>query len=286
MDKKTIIITGASSGIGKAAAKLLKEKGHEVVIVGRSPERTKAVGEELGVDYYIADFTKLNDVRELGQKLHDKYPRIDVLINNAGGIYRDKREVTVDGNERTFQTCHLAHFLLTNILLDTLIESKASIINTSSVGAAGLSKLDIHDLNLEKKYANTIAYGNAKLEVTLFAKEFNRRYGKLGVSMASFHPGNVMTNFASEADGFIHSLYKSAIKSGFTRKIFSMIGPDEGADTLVWLASTEPGKDWQPGNYYYKRKIAKTHKLADDPATAKSLWEQSEKLCGVTYPVL
>ena len=286
MDKKTIIITGASSGIGKAAAKLLKEKGHEVVIVGRSPVRTKAVGEELGVDYYIADFTKLNDVRELGQKLHDKYPRIDVLINNAGGIYRDKREVTVDGNERTFQTCHLAHFLLTNILLDTLIESKASIINTSSVGAAGLSKLDIHDLNLEKKYANTIAYGNAKLEVTLFAKEFNRRYGKLGVSMASFHPGNVLTNFASEADGFIHSMYSLALKSKIMQALFAMIGPEEGADTLVWLATTEPGKDWQPGNYYYKRKIARTHKLADDPAVAKSLWEQSEKMCGLTYPVL
>ena len=286
MDKKTIIITGASSGIGKAAAKLLKEKGHEVVIVGRSPERTKAVGEELGVDYYIADFTKLNDVRELGQKLHDKYPRIDVLINNAGGIYRDKREVTVDGNERTFQTCHLAHFLLTNILLDTLIENKASIINTSSVGAAGLSKLDIHDLNLEKKYANTIAYGNAKLEVTLFAKEFNRRYGKLGVSMASFHPGNVLTNFASEADGFIHSMYSLALKSKIMQALFAMIGPEEGADTLVWLATTEPGKDWQPGNYYYKRRITKTHKLADDPVVAKSLWEQSEKLCGVTYPVL
>ena len=284
MDKKTIIITGASSGIGKAAAKLLKEKGHEVVIVGRSPERTKAVGEELGVDYYIADFTKLNDVRELGQKLHDKYPRIDVLINNAGGIYRDKREVTVDGNERTFQTCHLAHFLLTNILLDTLIESKASIINTSSVGAAGLSKLDIHDLNLEKKYANTIAYGNAKLEVTLFAKEFNRRYGKLGVSMASFHPGNVLTNFASEADGFIHSMYSLALKSKIMQALFAMIGPEEGADTLVWLATTEPGKDWQPGNYYYKRRITKTHKLADDPVVAKSLWEQSETMTGCKYP--
>ena len=286
MNGKTVIVTGASSGIGKAAAEQLKAKGANVVIIGRDPERTKAVGEALNAPYYTADFTDLAQVRELGEKLHAAYPHIDVLINNAGGIYRDKREVTVDGNERTFQTCHLAHFLLTYILLDTLIESKASIINTSSVGAAGLSKLDIHDLNLEKKYANTIAYGNAKLEVTLFAKEFNRRYGKLGVSMASFHPGNVMTNFASEADGFIHSLYKSAIKSGFTRKIFSMIGPDEGADTLVWLASTEPGKDWQPGNYYYKRKIAKTHKLADDPATAKSLWEQSEKLCGVTYPVL
>ncbi len=286
MNEKTVIVTGASSGIGKAAAEQLKAKGANVVIIGRDPERTKAVGEALNAPYYTADFTDLAQVRELGEKLHAAYPHIDVLINNAGGIYRDKREVTVDGNERTFQTCHLAHFLLTNILLDTLIESKASIINTSSVGAAGLSKLDIHDLNLEKKYANTIAYGNAKLEVTLFAKEFNRRYGKLGVNMVSFHPGNVLTNFASEADGFIHSMYSLALKSKIMQALFAMIGPEEGADTLVWLATTEPGKDWQPGNYYYKRRITKTHKLADDPVVAKSLWEQSERLCGVTYPVL
>ena len=286
MDKKTIIITGASSGIGKAAAKLLKEKGHEVVIVGRSPERTKAVGEELGVDYYIADFTKLNDVRELGQKLHDKYPRIDVLFNNAGGIYKKERTVTEDGYEKTFQICHLAHFLLTGILLDTLIASKATVINTSSSGAAGLSKLDINDLNLEKKYTNAIAYGNAKLEVTLFAKEFNRRYGKTGVSMVSFHPGNVITNFASGSDGMIKGMYTASMKSKLVKKLLVMITPEEGADTPVWLATTEAGKDWQPGNYYYKRKIAKTHKLADDPAVAKSLWEQSEKMCGLTYPVL
>ena len=286
MEKKTVIITGASSGIGKAAAKQLKAKGADVVIVGRDPGKTKAVGEALNVPYYVADFTDLAQVRKLGETLRAAYPRIDVLINNAGGIYRDKREVTKDGFERTFQTCHLSHFLLTNILLDNLIESKAAVINTSSVGAAGLSKLDINDLNLEKKYSNTAAYGNAKLEVTLFAKEFNRRYGKLGVNMVSFHPGNVLTNFASEADGFIHSMYSLALKSKIMQALFAMIGPEEGADTLVWLATTEPGKDWQPGNYYYKRKIARTHKLADDPATAKSLWEQSEKLCGVTYPVL
>lgn len=108
MEKKTIIITGASSGIGKAAAKLLKDKGHEVVIVGCSPERTKAVGEELGVDYYIADFTRLSKVRELGNKLKEKYAKIDVLFNNAGGIYQKEREVTEDGYEKTFQICHLS----------------------------------------------------------------------------------------------------------------------------------------------------------------------------------
>ena len=107
MEKKTVIITGASSGIGKAAAKQLKAKGADVVIVGRDPEKTKAVGEALNVPYYVADFTDLAQVRKLGETLRAAYPRIDVLINNAGGIYRDKREVTKDGFERTFRpaTC-------------------------------------------------------------------------------------------------------------------------------------------------------------------------------------
>ena len=286
MKDKTVIVTGGSSGIGEAIARQLKAKGANVIIVGKEKDKTEKVAKVLNVPYYFADFTNLDEVRELGKKLHDAYSKIDVLFNNAGGIYKAKREVTTDGYERTFQTCHLAHFLLTNILLDRLIASKAIIINTSSVGAQGLSKLDINDLNLEKKYSNTRAYGNAKLEGILFAKEFNRRYGKTGATMVAFHPGNVLTNFASEADGFIHALYNSASKNSFTRKIFSMIDSDKGADTAVWLATTTPNKDWKPGEYYYKRKITKTHKLAYDPNIAKSLWEQSEKMTNVKYPIL
>lgn len=153
MKNKTVIITGASSGIGKAAAQQLKAKGANVVIIGRSPEKTKAAAKEIGAPYYIADFTKLNEVRDLGKKLHEAYQQIDVLINNAGGIYRNRREVTIDGYEKTFQICHLAHFLLTGMLMDTLIASKAIVINTSSVGAQGLSRLDIDDLNLKKNTA-------------------------------------------------------------------------------------------------------------------------------------
>lgn len=102
--------------------------------------------------------------------------------------------------------------------------------------------------------------------------------------MVAFHPGNVLTNFVSEADGFIHSMYSLALKSKVMQKLFAMILPDEGADTAVWLATKEPRKDWQPGNYYYKRKITKTHKLADDEKTARSLWDQSEKMTGIQYP--
>ncbi|MFD0896574.1 SDR family NAD(P)-dependent oxidoreductase [Loigolactobacillus binensis] len=278
MTEKTVIITGGSDGIGKAAARLLKEQGAQVVIVGRSPQKTKAVGTALKVPYYIADFTKLAEVRALGNQLHAKYPQIDVLFNNAGGVY-GKREVTVDGFEKTFQINYLAHFLLTDILLDTLIASQATIINTSSIGNSGLSKLDINDLNLETKYSRTRAYGNAKLEVILFAKEFNRRYGQKGVSMVAFHPGNVVTNFGAESPGMMHVMYHT-----FVQKLMGMIPPEKGADTAIWLATTTPGKDWQPGEYYYKRKIAKAHKLAYDKDIARSLWTQSEEMIGERYP--
>lgn len=283
MKDKTVIITGASDGIGRAIARQLKEKGANVVVIGRSPEKTKAVGKELNVPYYIADFTKLDEVRELGKKLKDEYPQIDVLFNNAGGIY-GKRVVTVDGFEKTFQINHLAHFLLTDILFDTLAKSKATVIKTSSVGNSGLNKLDINDLKMEKKYSNTSAYGNAKLENILFAKEFNRRYGKTGISMVAFHPGNVLSSFAAGADGFIHTMYQFAVKFKFAQKLFAMIQPEEATDTPVWLATTTPGKDWKPGEYYYKRKITKAHKMAYDEAIARSLWEQSEKMAGVKYP--
>lgn len=278
MTKKTVIITGGSDGIGKAAARLLKKQGANVVIVGRSPQKTRAVGTELDVPYYITDFTKLEEVRSLGEQLRTKYPQIDVLFNNAGGVYGE-REVTVDGFEKTFQINYLAHFLLTNILLDILIASKATIINTSSSGNSGLSKLDINDLNLEHKYSRTRAYGNAKLEVILFAKEFNRRYGQKGVSMVAFHPGNVVTNFGAESPGMMHVMYHT-----FVQKLMGMIPPEKGADTAIWLATTTPNKDWQPGEYYYKHKIIKAHKLAYDKDIARSLWEQSETMIGEKYP--
>ncbi|MBA1434723.1 SDR family NAD(P)-dependent oxidoreductase [Bombilactobacillus bombi] len=283
MNGKTVIVTGASDGIGKAIATQMKEKGYQVVIIGRSPKKTMAVGKELNVPYYVTDFTKLDEVRKLGQALKEKYPKIHILFNNAGGIY-GKRVVTVDGFEKTFQINYLAHFLLTQILFDNLVAGHATVINTSSVGNSVLSKLDINDLNMEKKYSNTSAYGNAKLEGILFAKEFTKRYGNSGVSMVAFHPGNVLSNFASEAEGFIHGMYSFALRSKFAQRIFSMIPPDQGADTGVWLATTQPVKDWQPGQYYYKRKIAKPHKLANDSEVARSLWDQSEKMAGVVYP--
>ncbi|MFZ1249998.1 MAG: SDR family NAD(P)-dependent oxidoreductase [Candidatus Microsaccharimonas sp.] len=269
---KTIIITGASDGIGKVAAEAFHEQGETVVIVGRSPEKTKAIAKELGVDYYVSDFAKLDDVKKLAKKLQKAYPKIDVLINNAGGIF-GKHQVTIDGYEKTMQVNHLAHFLLTELLMDTLIASKATIINTSSIANEILSKLDIADLNMKKKHTPNSAYGNAKLENILFTKELERRYGKKGIHAVAFHPGNVATNFASNTTSVLRFMYQTPLK-----RLARLISPEQGADTMLWLVNSQPNVDWKPGEYYVRRKITKAHALAYDEDVAKSLWKQSEEM--------
>lgn len=276
MQHKTIIITGASDGIGKEAARLLSEQGASVVIVGRSPKKTRAVAEKYGLPFFIADFSRLNDVRELGKKLRSTYPRIDVLINNAGGLFGE-REVTVDGYEKTMQVNHLAHFLLTNILLDTLVASKATVINTSSIAHKTFSKLDINDLNMEHSFTPNRAYGNAKLENILFTKELHARYGAKGLSAAAFHPGIVTTSFASDTTSYLRYIYRIPVLS----RLFRLLPAEQGADTMVWLASSTPGKDWISGEYYYKRKISRSHDTANDAVIARQLWDKSEQMTGL-----
>src|ERR1700729_1621679 len=148
---KTIVIPGAGDGIGAAGARQLHKDGHRVVIVGRSPAKSQAVARELGADHFLADFTRLDDVRKLAARLDRACPRIDVLVNNAGGIFGDRAK-TADGFEQTFQVNHLAPFLLTNLLMDKLLASRASVIQTSSSGARLFGKLDLDDLNQDKDF--------------------------------------------------------------------------------------------------------------------------------------
>ena len=144
---KVIVITGASDGIGAAAAQLLKAQGAQVVIVGRSPQKTKKMAHLLDAPSYLADFTRLDDVRKLASDLKNDFPRIDVLANNAGGVMGE-RTLTSDGHEMTIQVNHLAPFLLTNLLLDTLVSSRASVIATSSFAHRMAGKLDLGTLEL------------------------------------------------------------------------------------------------------------------------------------------
>ncbi|GAA2234500.1 SDR family oxidoreductase [Promicromonospora sukumoe] len=272
MTSKTIVITGASDGIGAAGARRLHQDGHNVVVVGRSPQKTRAIAHELGADSFVADFATLGEVRELAAALDARYPVIDVLVNNAGGIFGDRTR-TVDGFEKTFQVNHLAPFLLTQLLLDTLIASSATVIQTSSSGARLFGKLAIEDLNHNKDFTPQLAYGTVKLENILFTKELHRRYNGQGVSAAAFHPGAVATSFATESDSFMRRIYSSRLGRAL------MVSPEKGANQMVWLAESRPGADWHSGTYYEGRKPARRNNpQALDMDLARQLWDRSEQL--------
>ena len=275
MTSQTIVITGASDGIGAAAARRLSADGNTVVLVGRSAAKTAAVADELGAPYHLADFSDLDEVRALADTLAAAYPQIDVLANNAGGIM-GPRQLTGDGFELTFQVNHLAPFLLTNRLLPVLTASRAKVIQTASIAARLFGHLDLDDLGLEKGYSPDHAYGNGKLENILFTRELDRRYGDQGIAAAAFHPGVVGTNFASDTTHPMRFLYHTpVIKNLFT------ISPARGARGLVWLAENEPGTTWPKGEYFEHNKVARSNPQARDAALAAALWDRSAELVGL-----
>jgi NAD(P)-dependent dehydrogenase (short-subunit alcohol dehydrogenase family) len=182
--------------------------------------------------------------------------------------------LTVDGHELTMQVNYLAAFLLTSLLLDTLIASKATVIATSSIAHQGAGKIDLDDIEFEHGYTSKRAYGRAKLMDILFTKELNRRYDAQGIAAVAFHPGVVRTSFSSEFRGGWSFVYTTFLKH-------LLISPAEGADTLVWLATSEPRKDWKAGEYYVKRKIARSSQQSQDPKLAHDLWKKSANLLSI-----
>lgn len=266
---KTIVVTGASSGIGAAAARRLAGDGATVVIVGRDERRTNAIADELGADRHVVDFTRLDDVRALADKLN-KLDRIDVLANNAGGMFSE-RLITEDGFEMTFQVNHLAGFVLTQALLPKLLESRGSVVNTSS--AANFSgRIDLGNLQLTEGWTAWKAYANAKLANVLFTRGLHEHYVLEGLSSAAFHPGVVATAFGSSMGGFAGKL----VAFPPVRRL--MVTPEQGADTLVWLAQGTPPRDWASGKYYDKRRIKRPNKQAEDAALVEAFWERSAAL--------
>ena len=277
---KTVVITGASSGIGATAARRLARRGATVIAVGRSPERTAAVAAELGTEPVIGDFARLDDVERVAAELTARLPRIDVLANNAGGVFGDPTK-TVDGFERTFQINHLAPFLLTHLLMDILTASGASVLQTSSVAARRPAKVVIEDLNLDRNFSPIRAYGAAKLANILFTQELHRRFHARGVSSAAFHPGNVATRFGSQSRS---RLMKFITTNPVTRGM--LITPEKGSDHLVWLAGSRAGADWDSGTYYEKfRPSRSVNPQARDAELARQFWEKSQQLLGDRLPV-
>lgn len=270
MARRTIVITGASDGIGAAAARRLHRGGANVVVVGRSQSKTAAVAAELDADYFVADFADLSAVRALADKIRSRYPRIDVLANNAGGLFT-KTDRAVDGHEMTLQVNYLAPFLLTTRLLDVLVDSRATVINTTSSSHRLLPRVSIADLADTSRRRPSSAYALTKLAIVLFTRELHRRYHAAGLSAATFHPGFVNSNFG-EASGsrfLVFMKYRIPISARFT------VTADQGADQLVWLASSAPGVDWSSGEYYSKGKIARANRAAYDPALARELWDRT-----------
>ncbi|WP_134772775.1 SDR family NAD(P)-dependent oxidoreductase [Ornithinimicrobium flavum] len=270
-DQQTIVLTGASDGIGAAAARQLAEHGHRVVVVGRSPEKTAAVAEEIGAPFHVADFADLAQVRALAEEL-TAYPRIDVLANNAGGIFT--RETTVDGVEKTFQVNHLAPFLLTHLLMDRLVEADAKVIQTSSIGHRAFGRIDLDDLDNSRAWNANKAYGDAKLANVLFTKELHRRYADQGVSAAAFHPGGIATNFANDTSSVMRFAYHTPIRH-------LMTSVETGGRRLVWLAEGTPGVTWRSGEYYERNKPGKVNPQVHDEDLARGLWKRSEAMLGL-----
>ena len=263
--RKTIVVTGGSDGIGAAAARALVKAGHHVILVGRNPEKTARVAGELGVPYHLSDYARLSDVVRLAGELN-AYDRIDVLANNAGGAQKE-RKLTEDGFERTFQINLLAPFLLTNLLLDKLAASHATVIQTASI-AANLfgADFDPADPENEKLYTPFRAYGRAKLCDILFTRELQRRYGDSGITAVAFEPGVVRTNFGSESTAFVNFCYHTPLKYLFT------ISPKKSARRLTRLALGTPGADFAPGEVYSYKKPLRLKFRDPDGSAAAALW--------------
>jgi retinol dehydrogenase 14 len=292
MGEKICLITGATSGIGKATAMGLATLGASVVMVGRDHGRGEAALAEIkedsgnaSVDLMLADLSSQQEIRRLAHEIKEAYPRLDVLINNAG-LFRSQRITTVDGLETTFAVNHLAYFLLTKVLLDVLKSSAPSRIVNVSSGEQRNGTIDFDDLQGEKGYKGPKAYSQSKLATVLFTYELARRLEGTGITANCLHPGGripVRTNFGSGVSGVFGSMVR-ALRPFMT-------SPEKGAETSIYLASSPEVEDLS-GRYFVKKAEARSSHVSYDESTARRLWEVSAELtnlpaktCNQTLPV-
>jgi NAD(P)-dependent dehydrogenase (short-subunit alcohol dehydrogenase family) len=268
-----VVLTGATRGIGRAAAVELARQGAEVAVVGREDERVAAVVEEAReagdaeVHQHVADLTLMSEVRRLADELGENHERIDVLANNAGALFASRKE-TDEGFERTFALNHLAPFLLTNLLRARL---RGGRVVTTASDAHHSGHLDLDDLQSEHSYAAMRVYSTTKLCNILFTRELARRAPELNANC--FHPGVVRTGFGKNEKGIWKIL--TTIAAPFMRS------PQRGARTLVWLALSEHGGELD-GEYVEDEKLATPSRAALDDDLAQALWERSAELVGLS----
>ncbi len=275
---KVCLLTGATRGIGRAAADALARKGLTLALVGRDKARVeatvaavRAASGNAQVEGLVADLSLRSEVRRLAADVKKRYPRLDVLVNNAGAIFT-RREETAEGLEKTLALNHLAYFLLTRELLDLLKASAPSrVVNVASDAHRGM-RLDFDDLQNRKRYSGLRVYGQSKLMNILFTEELARRLAGTGVTVNALHPGVVATGFGSNTPGLFQTLVKLAAPF--------LLSPQKGARTLVYLA-TSPEVEGVSGKYFTKSREVRPSPAARDGEAARKLWEASEQLITV-----
>ena len=276
---RTVLVTGASSGVGRATALGLAAMGAHVAITGRDRLCTEDAAREIGaaggmkVEMFVADLSSQAQVRRLASEVLAVLPRIDVLVNNAGG-YWDTRHVTIDGLERTFAVNHLAPFLLTNLLRDRLECSAPARVVTVASNAHATGRIDFDNLQGERSYSGGRAYSQSKLANVLFTYQLARRMRGSAVTANALHPGVVRTSFGASDPALIQRLLIPLLRP-------VMKSPARGAATSIHLASA-PELEHVSGCYFANRRSTKSSPRSNDQAVAARLWEASADLVRLT----
>lgn len=275
------LVTGATSGMGAVTALELARLGATVVVSGRNAEscasRAEAIRRETGarVETAVADLASLAQVRRMASEVASRFPRLDVLVNNAGTRLAE-RAVTEDGLERTFAVNYLSHFLLTNLLLERLRSSPAARVVNVASDAHALGKIDFDNLQGERRYELMDAYARSKLAVVMFTYELARRLAGERVTANAVHPGIVATNLGDE-NGFLQGWLRVRVRNLLKR---SLLSPEEGARNIVRLASG-PELAGVTGRYFDGAHETRSTSASYDEAVARRLWETSEALCAL-----
>lgn len=276
MHGKTVMVTGATDGIGLVTARELARQGARVLLVGRNEQKgQRAVGAiraaAKGADlaFHRADLSRLSEIRRLAAIVGETEPQLDVLVNNAGGIFNARQE-TADGFERTFALNHLNYFLLTNLLLDKLQAAPAGrVVNVASRAHVG-AELAFDDLHLTRGYKAWRAYKQSKLANILFTRALAQRLEGSTVTANALHPGFVRTRFGGDNP----TVFRMGVRLAMAAMAISV---EEGAKTPIFLASS-PAVEGRSGGYYVKNAEARPAAAARDDAAAERLWQVSQDM--------